>query len=129
MSSMEHPVRGDRASDLQDDLPGEGRTAEMSSDGVTGQSGDEDGNAGALCAPACPRHCGDSGRRKLPPPTVRPMRHADPQAGLERTAHGHGTVCKEGGVEETMDCGGVEAGDFGAGLQGLRGAYKEGVGF
>ena len=51
---MEHSGRGDRASDVQDDLPREERTAEMSSGGVTGQIGDKYGNAGALCAPACP---------------------------------------------------------------------------
>ena len=39
--------------------------------GVPGESGDKDSDAGALCAPACPRHCGDAGGRKLPPPTVR----------------------------------------------------------
>ena len=96
MSAMEHPDRGDRASDLQDDLTGEGRTAELSSGRMPGQSGDEDGNAGALLEPACLRHRGDSGGRKLPPPTVRPMRHAGPQADPERTAPGHGTVCKGG---------------------------------
>ena len=41
--------------------------------GVTGPSGNEDENSGALPAPACPRHHGDSGGGKLPPPTVRPM--------------------------------------------------------
>ena len=98
--AMEHPGRGDRASDLQDDLTGEGRTAELSSGGMPVQSGDKDGNVGALRAPEYPRHRGNSVERKLPPPTVRPMRHAGPQASLERTATGHGTVCKGGGAEE-----------------------------
>ena len=93
-AAMDHPGRGYCASDLQDDLPGEGRPAEISSGGMPGQSGDENGNTGALLAPACPRHRGDSGGSKLPPPTVRPMRHAGPQAGPERTAPRHGTVCK-----------------------------------
>ena len=72
-AAMEHTGRGDRTPDLQDVLPGEGRTAEISSGGVSGQSGGEGGNAGALCAPACPQHRGDSLDRKLPPPTVIPM--------------------------------------------------------
>ena len=119
---MDHPGRGERDPDLQDDLPGEGRTAEMSSGRVTGNSGDEDGNAGALCAPSCPQHRGDSVESKLPPPTVRPMQHAGPQAGLERMAPGHGTVCTRGRAEEMTACGGEDAGEFGAGLQG---AYQE----
>ena len=51
---MEHPGRRDWTPDVQDDLPGKGRTAEMTSGEVPGQSGDEDGDAGALQAPACP---------------------------------------------------------------------------
>ena len=96
-SAMEHPGCGDQASDLQDELPREVRTAELSSGGIPGKSGDEDGNAGALRAPACHRHHGDYGGSKLPPPTVRPMQHAGPQMGLECTAPGHGTMCKGGG--------------------------------
>ena len=59
-----------------------------------------------------------SGGRKLLPPTVPPMRHAGPQAGLERTAPGHSTVCKGGGAEDTTACGGGggDAGEFRAGL-------------
>ena len=34
--------------------------------GVPRENGDEDGDAGALCAPACPQHRGDAGGRKLP---------------------------------------------------------------
>ena len=126
---MEHTSRGDRTPDLQDVLPGEGRTAEMSVGGVPRQSGDEDGNAGALCAPACSRHRGDSGGRKLPPPTVRSMLHDGPPAGLEQAEPGHSTVYKGGVAEETTSGGGGDAGEFGAGLQGLRGAYQECVGF
>ena len=123
-SAMEHPGHRGWASDLQDDLPGEGRPVELSSGGMPGQSGGEGGNAGAILARECPRHCGNSGRRKNPPPTVRPMRHAGPQAGPEQAATGHGTVCKGGGAEETMACRDGDEGEFGAGLQGLRGAYK-----
>ena len=48
------PDVGDWASDLQDNLPDEGRPVELYSGGMTGQSGDEDGNVGAILAPACP---------------------------------------------------------------------------
>ena len=82
-SAMENPGRGDWYSDLQDDLPGEGRPAELSSGGMPGQSCDKDGNAGALLAPSCPQHRGDPGGSKLPPPTVRPMQHA--WAGRDQT--------------------------------------------
>ena len=91
-AAMEHTGRGDQTPDLQDVLPGKERTAEMSGGGVPIQSGDEDGNAGALRAPACPQHRGGSVGRKPPPPTVRPMRHAGPPEVLERTAPGHSTV-------------------------------------
>ena len=64
----------------------------MSSGRVPRQSGDEDGNAGALCSPACPRHRGDSGGRKLLPYTVILMQHAGPLAGLKRAAPVHITV-------------------------------------
>ena len=128
-SEMEHPGRGDRASELQDDLHGEGRNAELSSGGMPGNIGNEDGNAGALRVTECPRHRGDSGGKKLPPPTARPMKHAVPQAGLERTTTGHGILCKGGVDEDTTACGGGDAGEFGAGLRGQRGAYKESIRF
>ena len=115
-SAMDHPGRGYCASDLQDDLPGTWRPAELSIGRMPGQSGNENGKAGALRALAFPRHRGDSEGRKLSPPTVRPMQHAGPQAGTERTAPGHGPVCKGGGAEETTACGGVDEGEFRAGL-------------
>ena len=125
---MEHPGRGDWDSELQDDLSGKGRTAELSSVRMPGQSGDEDGNVSALRATVCPRHHGDSGGRKLPPPTVHLMRHAGSQEGLERTAPGHSTLCMGFGAEETTACRGGGEVEFRAGLRGLRGSYKECVG-
>ena len=44
-------------------------------------NGDEDGDAGALRAPAYPQHRGDAGGRKLPPPTV---------GGVSFFLHNHG---------------------------------------
>ena len=83
-TAMEHPGSGGWALDLQDDLPGEGRPAELPDGGMPGPRGGEDDNVGALTAPACPRHCGYSGGGQLPPPTVRPMQHAGSPAGPER---------------------------------------------
>ena len=91
-AAMDHTGHGDSTPDLQDFLPVEVRTAEMSSGGVPGQSGNEDGNAGTLRAPACTRHRGDSGGRKIHPPTVPLMRHAGTPEGLEQASPGHSTV-------------------------------------
>ena len=113
---MEHTGRGGRTPDLPNVLPREGMTAEIPSGRVPGQSGDEDGNAGALREPACPRHCGNYGGRKLPPPTVRPVQHAIPPAGVERAAPGHSTVQKGGIMEEMTSGGGGDAGEYRAGL-------------
>ena len=86
----------------------------MPSGGVHGQSGDKDGNAGALRAPACPRHRGDSGGRKIPSPTVRPVQHASPPAGVEQAAPGHSAVQEGGGTEEMTAGRGRDAGEYGA---------------
>ena len=83
---MEHPGRGDGTPDVQNDLTGYGRTSGMPGGGVPGQSVDENGNAGALRASACPRHRGDSKGRKIPSPTVRPMRHSGSTKVFERAA-------------------------------------------
>ena len=53
-AAMGHTGRGEWSPELPDVFPGEGRNAEMPSGGVPRQSGNEDGNAGALRAPACP---------------------------------------------------------------------------
>ena len=127
-SAMDHPGCGDWASDFQDDLPGEGRPFELPSGSIPGPSGDEDGNAGVIPALEFPRHRGDSGGGKLPPPTVRPMRYAGPQAVPERMAPNHGIVFKGGGAEETTDHRGGDKGEFGAGLRGIWRNDKECLG-
>ena len=73
-AAMDHTGRGEGTPELTDFLSGKGGTAEMSRGGVPRESGDEDGNAGALSAPSSPRHRGDSVGRKLSPPKVRPVR-------------------------------------------------------
>ena len=86
--------------------------------GVPRVSGKDDVNAGALRAPACPRHRGYYIGRKLPPPTVRPVLHAGPPEGVEQVAPGYRTVPQGGGTEETASGGGGggNAGEFGAGV-------------
>ena len=72
-ATVDHTGRGESAPGLPDFLSGKGGTADMPRGGVPGESGDEDGSAGEIRAPACPRHRGYAGGRKLPPPTVRPV--------------------------------------------------------
>ena len=72
-AKVDHTGLGKGAPGIPDVLSGKGGTADMPRGGVSGESGDEDGNAGALSAPACPRHRGDDGGRKIPSPTVRPV--------------------------------------------------------
>ena len=67
------PPDGRKGQDVQDVLPKEGGTAAMSRGGVPGVSSNKDGNAGALCAPSRPRHRGDAGGGKAPPPMVSPV--------------------------------------------------------
>ena len=83
---------------------------------VPGKSGDEDGNAGALRAQACPRHYGDTGGRKVSPPTVRPVRHAVPPEGAERAAPGDHPVPQGSGKEDTTAGIDGDEGELGAGV-------------
>ena len=119
--ATEKPGCRGRATDFPNDFTGEGRPAELPGGGMTGPSADKDGNTGALTAPECPRHRGHYGGGKLPPPTVRPMRHAAPPAGPERQAPCHSPVCKGSGAEEAAARGGRDEGELGAGLRGIRG--------
>ena len=85
-TSVVHPGRGKVPPGILDVLYGKGETADMPRGGVPGETGDEDGNAGALFVTACPRHRGDTGGRKLLPPTVLQVRHAGTPEGAERAA-------------------------------------------
>ena len=93
---MENPDRGQSLPGILDFLSGKGGIAEMPRGGLPGETGDEDGDAGALRAPACPRHRGDAGGRKLPPPTVRPVQHAGPPEGAKWEPPGDRAVCENG---------------------------------
>ena len=55
---------------------------------------EEDGDADALFQPACPGYLDHFGVGKPPPPTVSPIRHADPMEGTKRQAPRHLTVRK-----------------------------------
>ena len=88
---VEHPGRGQGPPGILGVLSEKGGTTDMPRGGVPGENCNKDGDAGALSAPAYPRHRGDAGGRKLPPPTVLLMRHAGTPEGLERAAPGHST--------------------------------------
>ena len=62
------PPGGRGSQDIQDVLPSEGGTEVVSSGGVPGGGSDEDGDAGALRAPAHTQHCGDAEEVNLPLP-------------------------------------------------------------
>ena len=51
---LENPSPGVQATEFPNNIPVEGRPAELPGGGMPGSSGDEDGNAGALPAPTCP---------------------------------------------------------------------------
>ena len=115
-STVDHSGHGKGAPVIPDVLSGKGGTADMPRGGVPRESGNEDSNAGTLCAPACPRHCGDAVGSKLPPPTVRPVRHAGPPEGAERAAPGDCTVPQESGKEEMTAVRDGDEGELGAGV-------------
>ena len=113
---LENPGRGGRATDFMNGIPGEGRPVEIPSREMPGPSGDKDGNAGAIPAPACPRHRGNYEGGKPPPPTVRLMRHASHLAGAERQAPCRNPVCQRPVAEETAACRGGDKGELGEGI-------------
>ena len=88
-----HPGQGQVPPGIPDVLSSTGGTADIPRGGVPRKHGNEDGDAGALRAPACPRHRGDAGERKLPPPTVHLVQHAGPPAGVDRASPGDRAVC------------------------------------
>ena len=60
----------------------------MPSGGMPGGVGNTSGDAGTLCAPACPRHRGDTGGGQPPPTTVPPVRPSGLQEGAQRAPPG-----------------------------------------
>ena len=70
VTELEYPGCGGWATDFTNSIPGKGRPVELPGRGMPGPSGNEDSNAGALPAPACPQQRGHSGGGKSPPPTV-----------------------------------------------------------
>ena len=53
-TELENPGRGVWATNFPYGIPSKGRLAELPSGGMPRPNGDEDSNAGALLAPACP---------------------------------------------------------------------------
>ena len=98
---MDNPDIGQGPPGIPDVLSGKGGTTDMPRGGVPRETGDEDGNAGALRAPACTRQRGDAGGRKFPPPTVHQVRHTGPPEGSEWAPPGDRTVCESGREKET----------------------------
>ena len=91
-------------------------------------SGDEDGDAGELPAPACPRHRVHSRGGKPFPPTVHLMQHAGTLVGTEWQAPCHRSVHQGRGAEEVAASGGGAEGDLIEGLRGIQGAAGDGTG-
>ena len=114
--TVDQPGRGKGPPGIPDVLSKKGRTADMPLRRVPREIDDEDGNAGALRAPECPWHCGDAGGRKLPPPTVRPVRHAGLPVGAERAAPGDHPVPQGSGKEDTTAGRDGDEGELGAGV-------------
>ena len=94
-------------------LPGQGRPAELPGGDKPKTSNDEYSDAGPLLIPACPGHCGHSGREKPLPPIVHPMRHDGPPEGTERQAPRHSSVRQGSIVKEAAANGGGSEGDLG----------------
>ena len=113
---VDHPGRGQGPPGITDVLSSKGGTAEMPRGGVPGENGDKDGDAGALCGPECPRHRGDYGGRKLPPPTVRQVQHAGTTEGAEWASPRDRTVYERSGEEDTADGRDGDEGALGAGF-------------
>ena len=91
----------------------QGRPAELTSGGMPGTSGNEDGDAGSFYAPAFPGHHGHFGVGKPPPPTVPPIQHAGPLAYTEQKAPCHCTVRQGSGAIEAAVSGGGFEGEHG----------------
>ena len=111
--------------DVPDGLPDRGRTRELTGRGLSGTSGNEDGDAGTFYSPACPGYCSHFGGGEPPPHMVPLMRHAGTLACSEREAPCHCPVRQGGGAEAKADGGGETAGDLGEGLLGLCCSFRE----
>ena len=95
---------------------------------MPGGVGDTNGDAGVLCAPARPRHCGDAGGGQPLPTTVPPVRHLGLQEGAQWAPPGDHPVQDGGGTEAETAGGGGDAGKFGAGVPCLWEADGGGIG-
>ena len=53
-AELENTGHGGRDADISNGLPGQERPVELPDGGITGPSGEKDGDAGTLPTPACP---------------------------------------------------------------------------
>ena len=93
---------------------------------MPGGVGNTSGDAGALFAPARPRHRGDTGGGKPPPTTVPPVRPSGLQEGAEQAPPGDQPVQDGDGAETEKTGGGGDAGHVREGVPRLWGTYEGG---
>ena len=93
----------------------------MPGGGKPGGVGITSGDAGAICAPACPRHRGDTGGGKPPPTTVTPVQPSGLQEGAQRAPTGDQPVQDGGGAEKETTGGESDVGHIGEGVPHLWG--------
>ena len=86
------------------------------------------GDTGALCAPARPRHRGDAGGGQPPPTTVPPVRPPGIQEGDQWAPPGDHPLQDGDGTQTEMAGRGGDAGKLGAGVPRLWEANVGGVG-
>ena len=114
------------AQDVYNALPCKRRQETMPGGGMPGGVGNTSGDTGELCAPAHPRHRGDTGLGQPPPTTVPPVRPSGPQEGAQRAPPGDQPV-QDGDGAETATTGGVgDADHIGEGVPRLWGTDEGG---
>ena len=86
---------------------------------MPGGVGNTSGDAGALCAPARPRHRGDTGGGQPPPTTVPPVRPPGLQESAQRAPPGDQPVQDGDRAQEETAGGGVDAENLGEGVPHL----------
>ena len=86
---------------------------------MPGGVGNTSGDAGALCAPARPQHCGDTGGGQPPPTKVTPVRPPGLQEGAQRAPPGDQPVQDGDGAQEERAGGGGDAENLGEGVSRL----------
>ena len=108
------------AQDVQNEFPDEGRQTAVPCGWMPGGVRDTSGNAGALRAPARPRHRGNIGGGQPPPTKVPPVRPAGLQEGAQWVPPGDQPVQDGSGEETTETRSGRDRDHIGEGVPRLR---------